>query len=100
MVETPPRPDSAPRPLSYLGGGITSGLFCALAVFTTLRLLEYYANHPPHYSQPVAQSIATAFKTLLVGSASLACFSFGLTTLGLLLLCLRDLLPGRRAPQG
>ncbi|NCY26532.1 MAG: hypothetical protein EBX37_17380 [Alphaproteobacteria bacterium] len=36
----------------------------------------------------------------LVGSASLACFSFGLTTLGLLLLCLRDLLPGRRAPEG
>jgi hypothetical protein len=100
MAETPPPKAPEPSRLSYLSGGLTSALFCAVAVFLTQRLLGYYANHPPHYSQQVAQSIATAMKTLLVGSASLACFSFGLTTLGLLLLFLRSLLPGRKPAQG
>lgn len=52
----------------------------------------YYALHPPHYASSVAQSIATALKTLLVGMAFLATFSFGFIALGLTLACLRSLL--------
>jgi hypothetical protein len=54
----------------------------------------YYTLHPPHYSSAIAQSIATALKTLIVGMAFLATFSFGFIALGLGLVFLRSLLPG------
>ncbi|NBQ37057.1 MAG: hypothetical protein EBU42_05670 [Synechococcus sp.] len=33
-------------PLSYLSGSLTSGLFCAISVWITLRLINYYSLHP------------------------------------------------------
>jgi hypothetical protein len=43
----------------------------------------YYALHPPQYASAIAQSIATALKTLIVGMAFLATFSFAFIALGL-----------------
>jgi hypothetical protein len=48
--------------------------------------------HPPAYSSAIAQSIATAVKTLVVGMTFLATFSFGFIALGLSLVFLRSLL--------
>jgi cytochrome c biogenesis protein CcdA len=45
----------------------------------------------------VAQSIATAVKTLVVGMCFLATFSFAFIGLGLLLTFFRSLLPARPA---
>jgi hypothetical protein len=59
----------------------------------------YYAQHPPHYSSAIAQSIATAVKTLLVGMVFLATFSFGFIALGLALVFVRSLLPGSSPEQ-
>ena len=78
-------------PLSYLSGSLTSGGFCAVAVVITLRLIGYYTAHPPHYSQRFAQSIATAMKTLIIGSGCVAVFSFGLVSIGLMLLFIQSL---------
>jgi hypothetical protein len=80
-------------PLSYLSGSLTSALFCGLALSLTWKIIGYYSDRPPHYSQRIAQSIATAVKTLLVGTGCLATFTFGLISIGLFLLLIRSLIP-------
>lgn len=83
-------------PLSFLSGAFTAGLLCWLSLQLSRRMALYYALHPPHYASAVAQSIATALKTLIVGMAFLATFSFGFIALGLTLVFLRSLAPSQR----
>ncbi|MEB3166727.1 MAG: DUF3082 domain-containing protein [Cyanobacteriota bacterium] len=89
----------APRkgPLSFLSGAITSSLLAWLCFGLSRRVVQHYALHPPHYSAPVAQSIATAVKTLVVGMCFLATFSFAFIGVGLLLTFVRSLLPASPA---
>jgi len=82
-------------PLSFLSGALTSGLLAWLCLGLSQKVLGYYALHPPHYEARVAQSIATALKTMIVGMSFLATFSFAFVGLGLLLVFLRSLLPAR-----
>ncbi|MEB3156923.1 MAG: DUF3082 domain-containing protein [Cyanobacteriota bacterium] len=86
-------PGTSPRkgPLSFLSGALTSGLLAWLALGLSGRVVAYYAAHPPHYSARVAQSIATAVKTLVVGMTFLATFTFAFVALGLFLTFLRSL---------
>ena len=94
MADSQPDTDTgAPvkGPMSYLSGSLTSGGFCAVAVVITLKLIAYYSAHPPHYSQRLAQSIATALKPLIIGSGCVATFSFGLVSAGLMLLFLKSI---------
>jgi len=82
-------------PLSFLSWALTSGLLAWLCLGLSQKVLGYYALHPPHYEARVAQSIATALKTMIVGMTFLATFSFAFVGLGLLLVFLRSLLPAR-----
>ena len=86
---------AAPRkgPLSFLTGALTSGLLAWFCLGLSGRVVGYYAEHPPHYDAQIAQSIATALKTLLVGMCFLATFSFAFIGIGLLLTFLRSLRP-------
>lgn len=90
-------PSAKPRkgPLSFLSGALTSGLLAWLCLGLSQKVVAYYAVHPPHYSAQIAQSIATALKTLIVGMCFLATFSFAFIGLGLFLTFLRSLLVGR-----
>ncbi len=87
-------PDQPPRkgPLSFLSGALTSGLLCWLCLGLSARVVNHYSLHPPAYSSAIAQSIATAVKTLVVGMTFLATFSFGFIAIGLSLVFLRSLL--------
>ena len=85
-------------PISFLSGALTSGLLAWLCLGLSQKVLGYYALHPPHYEAPVAQSIATALKTMIVGMSFLATFSFAFVGLGLFLVFLRSLLPSRPQP--
>jgi hypothetical protein len=78
-------------PLSFLSGALTSGLLAWLSLGLSGRVVAYYGAHPPHYSARVAQSIATAVKTLIVGMTFLATFTFAFVALGLFLTFLRSL---------
>ena len=87
-------------PLSFLSGALTSGLLAWLALGLSRRVLAHYASHPPHFSSAIAQNIATAMKTLLVGMCFLASFSFAFIGLGLLVVFVRSLVvakPGSAA---
>ncbi|MEB3256255.1 MAG: DUF3082 domain-containing protein [Synechococcaceae cyanobacterium] len=90
---------SPPRkgPLSFLSGALTSALLGWFSLGLSQRVLVWYGGHPPHYASPIAQSIATAVKTLVVGMSFLATFSFLFIGLGLFLTFLRSLLPAGTA---
>ena len=88
-------------PLSFLSGALTAGLLGWICLGLSQRVVGHYALHPPSYSSAIAQSIATAMKTLIVGMSFLATFSFGFISLGLLLVFARSLLGGTpEAPAG
>ncbi|MFN9924244.1 MAG: DUF3082 domain-containing protein [Cyanobacteriota bacterium] len=95
---TPATPSpEGPRkgPLSFLSGALTSGLLAWLCLGLSKRVVAYYVDHPPHYEAQVAQSIATAVKTLVVGMCFLATFSFAFIGLGLVMVFVRSLIPAR-----
>jgi len=97
MAESPTPAPEAPRkgPLSFLSGALTSALLAWLSFSLSSKVVGYYIDHPPHYEARIAQSIATALKTLIVGMSFLATFSFAFIGLGLFLTFLRSLLPAR-----
>ncbi len=78
-------------PLSFFSGAVTSALLCWLCLQLSRRVVLHFALHPPAYSSRLAQSIATAIKTLAVGMSFLATFSFGFIALGLTLVLVRSL---------
>jgi hypothetical protein len=90
-----PEAPQAPRkgPLSFLSGSLTALALAALCLAMSRRVVGYYVAHHPHYEAAIAQSIATALKTLIVGMCFLATFSFAFIGLGLLLVFVRSLLP-------
>ena len=51
-------------PLSFLSGSITSFSFGLLSLFISKKIVIYFSIHTPNYSSPIAQSVASGFKTL------------------------------------
>lgn len=94
--------DARPRkgPLSFLSGSFTSLVLAWVSLGISQRVLDYYAEHPPSYKAPIAQSIGTAVKTMVVGTSFLATFSFAFVGLGLFLVFLRSLRPSAEAEPG
>jgi urea transporter len=93
-LETPASTRPRKGPLSFLSGSLTAGLLAWLALGLSQRLVAYYALHPPSYGSAIAQSIATALKTLIVGMSFLATFSFAFIALGLGLVFVQSLVSG------
>ena len=89
---------SKPRkgPLSFLSGSATSLVLAWFSWGLSKRMVVYFAEHPPHFSSSIAQSIATALKTLMTGMCFLATFSFAFIGLGLFLVFLRSLFTGEQ----
>ncbi len=83
-------------PLSFLSGSITSLSFSFLSLFISKKIVLYFSIHSPNYSSPIAQSIASGFKTLIIGISFLATFTFGFIGLGLFLVFIRSLLEGNK----
>lgn len=86
-------------PLSFLSGSLTSLVLAWLFLQLAQRVVVYYSGHPPHYSSQVAQSIAVAVKTLVVGMGFLATFTCAFVGLGLFLVFLRSLMPSSSPPS-
>ena len=87
--------DQQKGPLSFLSGSITSLSFGFLSLFISKKIVLYFSIHTPNYSSPIAQSIASGFKTLIIGISFLATFTFGFIGLGLFLVFIRSLIEGK-----
>ena len=82
-------------PLSFLSGAMTSGLLAWLCLGLSRNMVSYFTVHAPEYNSAIAQSIASGFKTLVVGICFLATFSFAFIGLGLTLVFIRSLFDGK-----
>ncbi len=85
-------PESKKGPFSFLSGSITSLSLSWLAFLLSRKIVYYFLDHSPSYSSPIAQSIASGFKTLIIGMSFLATFTFGFIGLGLFLVFIRSLI--------
>ena len=85
-------PESKKGPISFLSGSITSLSLSWLALLISKNVVSYFIDHSPSYSSPIAQSIASGFKTLIIGMSFLATFTFGFIGLGLFLVFIRSLI--------
>ena len=94
LVDAIPEPKKGP--LSFLSGSITSLSFGLLSLFISNKIVLYFSIHTPNYSSPIAQSIASGFKTLIIGISFLATFTFGFIGLGLFLVFIRSLIEGNK----
>jgi len=83
-------------PLSFVSGSITSLSFSLLSLLISKKIVLYFSIHTPEYSSPIAQSIASGFKTLIIGISFLATFTFGFIGLGLFLVFIRSLIEGNK----
>ena len=83
-------------PLSFISGSITSLSFSLLSLFISKKIVLYFSIHTPIYTSPIAQSIASGFKTLIIGISFLATFTFGFIGLGLFLVFIRSLIEGNK----
>ncbi|MBW3041909.1 DUF3082 domain-containing protein [Prochlorococcus marinus] len=83
-------------PFSFFSGSITSLAFSFLSLFISKKIVLYFSIHSPNYSSPIAQSIASGFKTLIIGISFLATFTFGFIGLGLFLVFIRSLIAGNK----
>ncbi len=88
--------ESSKGPLSYFSGALTSLLFAWISLGLSRRAVAYFMSHQPNYSSAIAQSIASGFKTLVIGLTFLATFTFGFIGLGLMLVLIRSLLGGNQ----
>ena len=82
-------------PLSFLSGALTSALFAWISLQVSKNVVVYFTIHTNNYSSPIAQSVASGFKTLVIGMCFLATFTFGFIGLGLAIVFIRSLLPGK-----
>ena len=78
-------------PLSFLSGAVTSVFFAWFSFLMSKKVVVYFTLHSPDYSSPIAQSIASAMKTLVVGMCFLATFTFSFIGLGLIIVFIRSL---------
>ncbi len=87
---------SSKGPLSFLSGATTSGLFAWLCLGLSRRMVTYFTLHSPHYNSAIAESIASGFKTLVIGMCFLATFTFAFIGFGLTLVFIRSLFDGKK----
>ncbi len=85
-------PEEKKGPMSFFSGSITSLILGWLAFLISRKIVYYFIGHSPSYSSPIAQSIASGFKTLIIGMSFLATFTFGFIGLGLFLVFIRSLI--------
>ena len=78
-------------PLSFLSGAFSSILLGWLSFLLSKKVVIYFTLHSPHYTSPIAQSIASGIKTLVIGMCFLATFTFGFIGLGLTIVFIRSL---------
>ena len=83
-------------PVSFFSGAITSGLLAWVCLLISQKFVIYFTVHSPSYSSPIAQSVASGFKTLVIGISFLATFTFAFIGFGLILVFVRSLFDAKQ----
>ncbi len=78
-------------PLSFLSGALTSLLLGWISFILSEKVVIYFSTHSLEYSSSIATSIASGFKTLVIGMTFLATFTFLFIGIGLTIVFIRSL---------
>ena len=84
-------------PLSFFTGALTSLLLAWICFGVSKNMVIYFTLHAPSYGSAIAQSIASGFKTLIIGTSFLATFTFAFIGLGLILVLFRSLFAAKNS---
>lgn len=83
MTQTTPPQKTLPSPLSCLTGSLIAGTM-SIAMYTmTSNIATTFATRPMIQKTTMAVNIATAVRTLVVGSTALGAAIFGIISIGL-----------------
>ncbi len=83
-------------PLSFLSGALTSFLLGWMSLLLSEKLVIYFSTHSLKYSSSIATSIASGFKTLVIGMSFLSTFTFLFIGVGLSIVFVRSLFTAKR----
>ncbi|MGK7900857.1 MAG: DUF3082 domain-containing protein [Hormoscilla sp.] len=95
MTENNPKTESPTAlenisPWRCITGAVISGAIATALYFLTTSIAQTFANKPIHSSNPIAQNIGAAVRTLVVGMSTLGTGVFAIATLGLLALAVQQ----------
>lgn len=89
MTETTPPETTLPSPLRCLTGSLIAGAM-SIAMYTmTSKIATTFATKPMIQKTNMAVNIATAVRTLVVGSTALGAAVFGIISIGLIALAIQ-----------
>jgi hypothetical protein len=83
MTQTPSPQPTLPTPLSCLTGSIIAGVMSFALYTMTSNIATTFATKPMGHKTTMAINIATAVRTLVVGSTALGAAVFGIIAVGL-----------------
>ena len=81
-------------PVSFLSGSLTSFLFAWISLIISNKVVIYFSKQNFDYSSKIAVSIASGFKTLIVGMCFLSTFTFSFIAIGLAIVFVKSLFNG------
>ena len=85
---TPPEPN-LPTPLRCLTGAVIAGVISFALSAMTSRIATTFATKPMIQKTTMANNIAAAVRTLVVGSTALGAAVFGIIAIGLVALAIQ-----------
>lgn len=83
MTQTTPPERSLPSPLSCLTGALIAGTMSIGLYTMTSKIATTFATNPMIQKTTMANNIAAAVRTLVVGSTALGAAVFGIISVGL-----------------
>jgi Protein of unknown function (DUF3082) len=86
MTQTTPPNTTLPSPLSCLTGSLIAGIMSFALYTMTSNIATTFATKPMGHKTTMAVNIATAVRTLVVGSTALGAAVFGIISVGLIAL--------------
>jgi hypothetical protein len=86
MTQTTPSETTLPSPLSCWTGSIIAGVMSFALYTMTMNIATTFATKPMGHKTTMAINIATAVRTLVVGSTALGTAVFGIISVGLIAL--------------
>ncbi len=89
MTQTTPPQKALPSPLSCLTGSLIAGTMSIAMYNMTVKIATTFATHPMTQKNTMSVNIASAVKTLVVGSTALGMGIFGIISIGLIALAIQ-----------
>ena len=96
MTQTTPPQPTLPTPLRCLTGSLIAGTMSIAMYAMTSRIATTFATRPMVQKTNMAVNIATAVRTLVVGSTALGAAVFGIIAIGLVALAIQVLLTNKK----